>query len=157
MKTWSTLSMLQITKASEVVPISLYLMGTFFQFKFWNPNFSPNSSSTLNPLTIGPILWFLATFSFSFMVQLTLENPLRLFSSKDCEDDDGFKKRVLERWVKLGCWKQDGDDEVVCVVKVSSFAIKLVEANCEICSEELNWSVYWLKKKKKKSKWNDER
>ncbi|KAF5776458.1 hypothetical protein HanXRQr2_Chr12g0524501 [Helianthus annuus] len=124
-----TLSILQITKASEVVPISLYLNGTLFQvpkFNFSNPNFpnplpdsSPNSPSTLNPLIIEEIPFLSARFSFSLMLQEIFEHPLRELSK------DGLKNRLL---LNLWCERKG---KLVSAGKDTSFAIFLLGI-CEV-------------------------
>ncbi|KAJ0503979.1 hypothetical protein HanHA89_Chr12g0454301 [Helianthus annuus] len=117
----------ELVKASEVVPISLYLNGTLFQvpkFNFSNPNFSnplpdssPNSPSTLNPLIIGESPLLSARFSFSLMLQEIFEHPLRELSK---DGDDGLKKRLL---LNLWCERKG---KLVSAVKDTSFAIFFV-------------------------------
>lgn len=108
----STLSMLQITKASEVVPMSLYLWGIFFQGG--QSKSKPNSPDPLSwpdspsesEAEAEPARWTLSpgrpltvllslTLSFSLMLQKTLNSKLcfggkrskRRRPSEGCENE----------------------------------------------------------------------
>ena len=114
--------MLQITKASAVVPINLYLSGTFLhggQFKsdpassFSCPELKSFSdfetdplrsdASTRKPERTGEISSFLLTFSFSLMLQQTrrLNRRTRWWEMKRVDETE-WKIGWLVGWERKG-------------------------------------------------------
>lgn len=90
-----TLSMLQITKAKDVVPMILYLSGIFFHGgQFLSKPTSPDrvspsepagsDSFTWSPVSTPATLSLSLTFSFSLMLQHT-RNPERCLEGNECK------------------------------------------------------------------------
>ena len=118
-KVSTTLSMLQITKASEVVPISVYLWGIFFhggQFQLKptssdrtpSPETGPrlSNSSTRSPVRTPSTFWLSLIFWVSLILQKTLNSNRSLGGKKPIRR--GLSEDSKTQLRELGlCWERE--------------------------------------------------